>query len=207
MSFRCLFHVHTRCSYDSLLSPKKILAKAREMGVSVLMVTDHDTIQGSLELRALADGMPPMVVTGAEYHSEKGDIIGLFLQQEIHSRQSGEIIHQIRGQGGIVVLPHPYKAHLLDDELLAGSDIIETYNGRCQKEDNDRAESLRQRWQRPLIAGADAHCARELCAAVNEFDAEVPKTELEFRELLLHAPRNIVTQPASVLFRPYSQMI
>src|SRR5579864_8477711 len=118
MAFRCLFHVHTRCSYDSLLSPKRILVKTREMGVSVLMVTDHDTIQGSLDLRALADGNPPVVVTAAEYHSEKGDIIGLFLKQEIHSRRSTEIIQQIRDQGGLVVLPHPYKAHFLDDELL-----------------------------------------------------------------------------------------
>src|SRR5215472_1515818 len=140
MPFRCLFHVHTRCSFDSLLSPRKIVSRAREMRVDVLIVTDHNTIQGSLDVRALANGNPPIVITAAEYQSEKGDIVGLFLQEEIRSRRSDEIIQQIRAQGGVVVLPHPYKGHKLDDELLAGVDLIETHNARCTDSDNERAE-------------------------------------------------------------------
>src|ERR1700730_14417989 len=155
MPFQCLFHVHTRCSFDSLLSPKKILARTREMGVQVLIVTDHNTIQGSSEVRALASGNPSVIVTAAEYQSEKGDIIGLFLKEEIRSRCSAEIIQQIHVQGGIVVLPHPYKGHVLDDELLAGVDLIESANARCSGEENARAEKLRQLWRRPLLAGAD----------------------------------------------------
>jgi len=207
VSFRCLFHVHTRCSYDSLLSPKRIVARTRKMGDQVLIVTDHDTIEGSREVRALSSGDPPVVVTAAEYQSEKGDIIGLFLKEEIRSRRSAEIIEQIHGQGGLAVLPHPYKGHLLDDELLAGVDLIECYNGRCSENDNGKAETLRQRWNRPVLAGADAHCSPELGAALNEFMADAPRSELEFRKQLLHVPRRILTQRASVLCRPYSQMI
>jgi predicted metal-dependent phosphoesterase TrpH len=207
VSFRCLFHVHTRCSYDSLLPPKKIIARTRDMGVDVLIVTDHDTIQGSLDARALAGGDSPLVVTAAEYHSEKGDIIGLFLKEEIHSRRSSEIIQQVHNQGGLVVLPHPYKGHLLDDELLAGTDLIETYNARCSDADNARAEKLASQRNLLSLAGADAHCFTELNSALNQFAADTPRSELQFRDQLLRAPRRIVTQRTSVICRPYSQMI
>lgn len=177
------------------------------MHVDVLIVTDHNTIQGSLDVQAVAEGNPPIVVTAAEYQSEKGDIIGVFLKEEIRSRRSEEIIRQIHAQGGLAVLPHPYKGHLLDDELLAGVDLIESYNARCSQSDNARAKQLAQQWNRPFLAGADAHCTFEIAAALNDFLAEDPRSESEFRERLLHAPRLIVTRPASVICQPYSQMI
>jgi len=207
MPFRCLFHLHTHCSLDSFLSPGKIVRKAREMRVDVLIVTDHGTIQGSLDVRALANGNPPVVVTAAEYQSEKGDIIGLFLKEEIRSRRSEEIIQQVHAQGGFVVLPHPFKAHLLDDSLLSGVDLIEVYNARCSESDNARAKQLAEQWERPFLAGADAHCSLEIGVALNEFMVEAPVSESEFREHLLHAPRRIHAQRAPVICRPYSQMI
>lgn len=207
MPFRCLFHVHTRCSFDSILSPRRIVGRAREMDVEVLIVTDHNTIQGSLDVQIFAAGKPRIVVTAAEYHSEKGDIIGLFLKEEIRSRRSQEIVRQIHDQGGLVILPHPYKGHVLDDELLAGVDLIESYNGRCSEVDNARADRLAQQLNRPFLAGGDAHCSLELDAAVNEFMVDAPRSESEFREHLLNASRGISTRRASPICRPYSQMI
>lgn len=207
MPFRCLFHVHTRCSFDSLLSPAKILAKAREIRTDVLIVTDHNTIQGSLNTRALAPDGSPMVVIAAEYRSEKGDIVGMFLKEEIRSHDSAEIMQQIHAQGGLAVLPHPYKGHTLDDALLSGVDIIETHNARCSPDDNGRAVQLARAWNRLGIAGADAHCLAELSAAVNEFSADLPASETDLRDRLLHAPRQFFTKPSPALCRPYSQMV
>jgi predicted metal-dependent phosphoesterase TrpH len=207
MPFRCLFHVHTRRSFDSLLSPKTIYSRAREMGLDVLIVTDHNTVQGSLDLGRFANGISPMTITAAEYQSEKGDIIGLFLREEIRTRRSSEIIQQIRAQGGLVVLPHPFKGHKLDDELLRGVDLLETYNSRCSQTDNAKAAELCLQRNLPFLAGADAHTSSELGTAINEFTAEVPASEAQFREQLLDAPRRFLTQPASPLCQPYSQMI
>src|SRR5262249_50681744 len=116
------------------------------MGVDVLIVTDHNTLQGSLDIRALAGGRSPLVLCAAEYKSEKGDIIGIFLTEEIRSRDSGEIVEQIHKQGGLAILPHPFKGHKLDDELLAHMDLMETYNGRCSESENAHAGQLAQRW-------------------------------------------------------------
>jgi predicted metal-dependent phosphoesterase TrpH len=207
MDFRCLFHVHTRHSFDSLLSPSTILAKAHELQIGALIVTDHDTLDGSLETKRLSQDSPALVVVAAEYKSEKGDIIGLFLKEEIRSRDSNVIVQEIHKQGGLVVLPHPFKAHKLDEPLLSSVDIIETHNSRCFPEENRLALQLAQERKLPGIAGADAHCAAELGTAINEYSVDQPKNEDELRSLLLSAPRRALAAKSSPLFRPYSQMI
>jgi predicted metal-dependent phosphoesterase TrpH len=177
------------------------------MQIDVLIVTDHNTIQGARNAKSLARGNPPLVITAAEYQSEKGDIIGLFLKEEIHSRDSKEIIQHIHEQGGLVVLPHPYKGHTLDEELLAACDLIESYNARCSESDNGRAQQLAQDLKRPFLAGADAHCSLEIGAALNEYLAEPPSNESELREHLLHSSLRITTERVSPLCGPYSQLI
>ena len=207
MAFRCLFHVHTRHSFDSLLSPRRIVARAGALDVGALIVTDHNTITGSLAARELVSKDVSLIPVAAEYQSEKGDVIGLFLRDEVRSRQSSEIIEQIRAQGGLVLLPHPFKGHKLDDALLSSVDLIETYNARCSIEDNNRASALAKKWQLPTIAGADAHCFAELGAAINEYPGPAPRSEPQLRQMLLQGNQTFVAHPASPLCQPYSQMI
>jgi hypothetical protein len=207
MAFRCLSHVHTRHSYDSLLSPARLVSKAREANVDVLIVTDHNTLGGAREARALANGNPKFVVMAAEYQTEKGDLIGLFLNDEIRTRRSHEVIEQVHAQGGLVVLPHPYKGHRLDDALLAGTDLIEAYNSRCTADENSSATALAVKMDRPSIGGPDAHCTAELRGAINHFSGPVPENESALREMLMKAPRRIETRAGSRVFVPYSQMI
>ena len=207
MPFRCLFHIHTRHSYDSLLSPARLLVRAREANVDVLIVTEHDTLNGAREVRALANGNPKFVVMAAEYQTEKGDLIGLFLKEEISTHRSVEVIEQVHSQGGLVVLPHPYRAHQLDEELLVGTDLVEVHNSRCSAEENASAAALAARLARPTLGGPDAHCSAELGGAMNHFAGAVPENESALREMLLTAPRRIETRATSRTFGPYSQMI
>jgi len=37
-----------------------------------------------------------------------GDIIGLFIEKEIKARSAMEVVREIKEQGGLVMLPHPY---------------------------------------------------------------------------------------------------
>ena len=207
MAFRCLFHVHTRHSFDSLLAPETILDRARAMNVDVLIVTDHETMNGARDVRIRSNGNPKFAVMAAEYKTEKGDIIGLFLRQEIRTRNSGEVMAEIHAQDGLVVLPHPYKGHKLDNELLEHVDLIEVHNSRCSEEENRSARELSQKLNLPSLGGADAHCAGELAAALNEFSAELPTDEAALRHCLLTGRREIKTQRVSGAFRPYSQVI
>jgi predicted metal-dependent phosphoesterase TrpH len=207
MGIRCLFHVHTRHSFDSLLAPRTILARARRMQADLLIVTDHDSKRGSDDVATLAEGNPRFVLRAGEYKTEKGDLIGLFLKDEIASRTSNEVVREIHSQGGLVVLPHPFKAHKLDDELLSEVDLIETNNSRCSEAQNNSAAALALHLGKPVIGGCDAHCAGEIGAVVTEFACQPPDDEHSLRAVLLSAPRNIIARKVSRAYQPYSQLI
>src|SRR3989304_418352 len=57
---------------------------ARRKGIPCAAVTDHNTIQGALAVREIAGSIAdPMVIVGAEIRSRDGEIIGLFLSEEV----------------------------------------------------------------------------------------------------------------------------
>ena len=47
-------HIHTNYSYDGTASVPEVLRKAKQLGLNVIAVTDHDEIAGSLEAVQLA---------------------------------------------------------------------------------------------------------------------------------------------------------
>lgn len=146
---RGLFHVHTYYSFDSLLSPSRVVSFAQKKGISILAVTDHDTINGSLEARKFARAKGLEVIIGAEYSTEKGDIIGLFLKDELLPGNSKRVIAGIKEQGGLVVLPHPVRLRDIDENLMKAVDLVECYNSRVGKIGNDFACALARKYNKP----------------------------------------------------------
>ena len=166
------FHVHTSYSYDCIASPKSIVRFCQEHHIGTVCITDHETIRGSAEAAKLTQGSGVQAIIGAEYHTEVGDIIGLFLKEEIVSHQSMEVIRTIRAQGGISVLPHPYQSHTLNEGLLEAVDIIEVFNSRCDEGQNKQSFELADRLKKPMLAGADAHFAGDINDCLVTFSAE-----------------------------------
>lgn len=62
-------HSHTTAS-DGELSPEDLLARARAAGVTVLAVTDHDTVKGLARARAAAEAQGIRLVPGIEVSTE-----------------------------------------------------------------------------------------------------------------------------------------
>ena len=83
-------HIHSKYSFDSLLSPKTILKVAKKKGLTGIAVTDHNTIRGGLEVKEINKDRDFTVIVGSEVQTEIGDIIGLYLSDEIKSRISIE---------------------------------------------------------------------------------------------------------------------
>jgi len=155
-------HIHSKYSFDSLLSPKTILKVAKKKGLTGIAVTDHNTIRGGLEVKEINKDRDFTVIVGSEVQTEIGDIIGLYLSDEIKSRISIEVIAEIKNQGGVVVLPHPYRGHKLNQYIIEHSDAIEVFNGRSTAEENFKALELAKRYNKPFTAGSDAHFAAEI---------------------------------------------
>jgi predicted metal-dependent phosphoesterase TrpH len=169
-----VFHIHTGHSFDCMTSPARIVKWAKKNGIGVLGITDHNTIRGAQEAAASSVGSGIQVIVGAEYESEHGDIIGLFLKEEIRSRDPFEIIDAIKKQGGISILPHPYQGHSRIQELAQVVDIIEVFNARCSDNQNRQALELATSLNKPMIGGADAHFAKDMQRCICHLEANHP---------------------------------
>lgn len=150
-------HLHSKYSFDCLLCPANIVRRAKKKGLNTIAITDHNTIRGALEAKAINLDPNFSVIIGSEIETDQGDIIGLFLTQEIESRKCLEVIAEIHEQGGIAVLPHPYKVHKLDDQLLNLVDVIEISNAKDSLENDQKARKLAEKYHKPMIVGSDAH--------------------------------------------------
>ena len=172
---RADLHVHTCYSPDSTMSLESIIRRCQEIGIGGIAITDHDTIAGALEMKRIA---PFPVIVGEEILTLKGEIIGLFLTENIPRRLSpGETVTRIKAQGGLVCIPHPFDrfrryAGIRSDALkgiLPHIDIIEVFNSRTMlSADLTKARSFAQSNGFLLSAGSDAHCAAELGRAYVE---------------------------------------
>jgi len=184
-------HAHTRHSFDSLTEPRLLVERAEQLAIDVLAVTDHGTWRGATEARECARdaGLRVHVILAAEYATDQGDVIGLFLEREHPARSALRLCDAIHAQGGLTLLPHPYRWHRLDEELLSRIDLIEVHNGRTPRADNERAAQLARERGRPGLAGPDAHRVGELELARNVFEGERPGDDEALKHALLHAPR------------------
>ena len=191
-----IFHIHTSYSFDATVSPQKIVNKLEDLGVDFAVITDHETMQGALEAKRLtANDSRLTIIVGAEYYTDKGDIIGLFLEKEVKSRKSNEVIKEIKNQGGIVILPHPYKSHKLDEKLVRSVDVIEVFNARTGKNKNAQALALAQKYGKPGIAASDAHFLQEIGLTKMEFEDNT-----NLKKAILNGEGKIIKAEESSLF-------
>ena len=156
------FHIHSKYSHDSLMSPERIVKQAKKAGLTAIAITDHGTIRGGVEGKKFADKYGVEVIVGAEIKTDCGDIIGLNLNREIEVTKWEDVIRAIRLQGGIVVLPHPYRDHFHVDEIAPRVDFIEIWNARSIYQQNTDAADLATRHSKPVMYGSDAHVISEI---------------------------------------------
>lgn len=176
-------HVHTSASFDSIASPESIVRAAAERGLTHLAITDHDRIEGAIAAREIARTAAPelTVIVGQEVKTRDGDIIGVFLDRDVPSDlPPAEAIAEIRSQGGLVGIPHPFdrfRGSLLDEELLASLaplvDWVETHNARIMVGNgNEQAAAFALAHDLPGVAVSDAHSAMEIGVAYVALDGD-----------------------------------
>ncbi len=158
-------HVHSHHSDDCVMTIPEILARARECGLGAIAITDHNTIAGGLEAVPQGPDYGIRVIVGEEVKTGEGEIIGLFLDENIPPGLSfAETIAEIHRQGGIVYVPHPFdRLHTVPSYTLlkasvGGLDVVETFNSRIAFPGfNERAERFAARYRLAAAAGSDAH--------------------------------------------------
>ena len=162
------FHVHSSASADSLTDGEKLFRRARELGLGKLILTDHNTISGALELQK---NHPDEVIVGEEILTTKGEILAFFVREELPKGiEPMEALQRLKAQGAFISLSHPYamarhgwtEADM--EAMLPYLDAIEAYNGRNSPGMNRAAARFAANHRICFTAGSDAHGLVELGA-------------------------------------------
>lgn len=167
VEWRVDLHMHTSASSDSLSAPADVVRQAREIGLDKIAITDHNEIEGAFEAR---DIDPDLVIVGEEVRTDEGlDLIGLFLTEHIpRGGTFSDVAEEIRRQGGVVYVPHPFDSHRGTTEaFLEGVrdciDAVEGFNARIHDpRRNQRAQNWALANGFPVGAGSDAHLLSEI---------------------------------------------
>jgi predicted metal-dependent phosphoesterase TrpH len=178
-------HCHTNASFDSLADPVAVVKAAAKQGMTHLAITDHDRIEGALRARdAAPEGLT--VIIGEEIRTADGDLVAVFLERAVAPhRPARETIEEVRAQGGLVGIPHPfdtYRGSMLKDPRLEAIaslvDWVEAYNARVVGgSGNEKAQAFAREVGLPGVAVSDAHSVLEVGVAYTavEIDPSTPE--------------------------------
>ena len=161
-------HIHTKYSKDSNLDTSEVIKVSKKRGLDGIAVTEHNTIQGGVKTRKLNDDPDFKIIIGSEVHTDRGEVIGYFLNEEIKSRDLYEVIDEMRAQDAVIVIPHPYDIFRFsslkpDKDVLKHVDCVEAFNARCMfSRFNRRAKELADNTGLAMTAGSDAHTLQEI---------------------------------------------
>jgi predicted metal-dependent phosphoesterase TrpH len=158
-------HIHSKYSGDCTMEPAIILKVAKKKGLDGIAVTDHLTIKGGIETRKLNNDPDFLVIVGSEVETDdKADLIGLFLEEEIESTKTVDVITEIKVQGGLVLWAHPFRfgKNLLSGDVIPQVDLIEGFNSKTSASRNALAQQLAREYGKPIIGASDAHQAFEI---------------------------------------------
>jgi len=197
MTGRADVHVHTKYSGvhrlgplrfpESVSDPGDVVRKAMSEKLDVLCVTDHNSVQGALKAVQEAKGLDIDVVVGEEVSTADGEVIGLFLTEEVPmDLPIGETIDIIRSQGGLTIAPHPFSVHcpcLKDRIAELDLDGIETLNGGHRDDfANAKAQDVGKSGRWACVGGSDSHYLKTVGSVWTNFDGT---TADEFRRSVL----------------------
>jgi predicted metal-dependent phosphoesterase TrpH len=176
-------HMHTDHSGDCATPVDVLIQTARDRGLGAIAITDHNEVSGALEARKLAEELGDIKVIVAEEvkTAEQGEVIGLFLEEKIPKGLTmAETIREIRAQGGLVYVPHPFdRFHSVPDyehllEIVEEIDLLEVFNPRVALTSfNEEAVRFARKYRIVPAAGSDSHVAQGLGSVrqrIHDFD-------------------------------------
>jgi len=166
-------HMHTIYSYDGTATVPAILKRAKQVGLDLIAITDHDEIRGALLAEELAAKFEIQVIPGVEITTGEGDLLALNIRQLVPAGLPLiETIQRVGALGGFCLAPHPMATGMGMKSLNAFSirralrqeDTarillgIETYNATAlDREGNHAAKILAECSSVSQTGSSDAH--------------------------------------------------
>jgi predicted metal-dependent phosphoesterase TrpH len=187
-------HLHSNFSHDGRSSLEELVRRCVECGLDRIALTDHNTVEGAIELARIA---PELTIVGEEAKTREGEVIGLFITSRLPPYLPPEdVMDLVHAMGGLTYIPHPFDRHRANFraerliELADRIDIIETYNAWCEPAENHAAARFATDLGKVCATGSDAHAASELGRSWMEIDEYTSPQDFLDR---LRLARHVVT--------------
>ena len=184
-------HIHTIYSYDGTASVPAVLKRAKQVGLDILAITDHDEIQGALKALEMAPNYGIEVIPGIEITTAEGDLLALNITEMVERGQSlTDTVLKVGELGGFCIAPHPMAGGFGMKSLSAYSimkalrnrDVarvligIETYNATAlDRMSNHYAHILGEHLGIAKFGNSDAHVAEAVGLGATEFEGHTSK--------------------------------
>jgi hypothetical protein len=171
-------HCHTYYSHDAISSPEQLIKQALKCGLDGIAITDHETTAGWDEAIKAGERLKAKIILGQEIKTNQGDILALFITKQINGKNKDPkwVINEIKKQGGLAIIPHPYhfpesfKENL--DQYIDLVDGIEVFNSRLPFSTPDKkAFDFTKKNNLIMTSGSDAHYYRGVGKAYTECEA------------------------------------
>ena len=93
---------------EPVRSPQFLKIFSTRTNLSVVAITDHDTLRGTAEAADLAPRYGLEVVPGCEVSTAEGHLLALFIQRPVRpGRSLIETAQAVADQGGLCIAAHP----------------------------------------------------------------------------------------------------
>jgi hypothetical protein len=182
-SFRHLKLLRARDSYND---PQRVYERCRQIGCDYVAITDHDTIDGALDLLSRRPDLEPTVIIGEEvetFFPETGQwahVNVLGVDETIHDdlqRVKGniyELVPYLRSRNLVHFLNHPLQSYRMQKKPMRFvEDVLELFthvelgNGTLPPDQNRAAAGILEHGRRMGltrfgVGGSDAHGLRPI---------------------------------------------
>jgi predicted metal-dependent phosphoesterase TrpH len=183
-------HIHTSWnSADSNLSPVELIQIAKRLGLTGVVVTEHDRGWDRFKARELAAEHNFLFLRGMEVSTDLGHILVYGLEEYVSGIRRAEKLRQVvEDAGGAMVVAHPFRRAFTPDfrhgheptpltlEEAAGRPVfdlvhgIETCNGGSVDRENKCAIEVGAYLGLPSTGGSDAHSDLGIGCYATQFD-------------------------------------
>lgn len=182
-------HTHSTASPDGGITFEQYAQALSTGKLDVIAITDHNSIDFATHAR---EKLGDRIIVGEEIMTTMGEIVGLYLKEPIRPGLSPlETVKQIKDQGGLVYIPHPFESIRKGlhpgvlEELIDHLDIIEVCNGRAFLQNRSAQTVIWAKLNRIVgAASSDAHGIRGLGKTYTQVK-ELPKED-DLIKILAH---------------------
>jgi len=176
-------HIHSIYSWDGVATVPEILSRARARQLDWIAISDHDTLNGSLEAQQRAEEFGVGVIPSCEVSTREGHLLTLFIQEAIPAGLSlVETVRRVAEQGGVCVAAHAFAAdansislrelqEALSHDGVADALVgVEVYNGGLAHfRDEAKVAHLTHTLGLAELGNSDAHVLAAIGCGVTVF--------------------------------------